>query len=35
VTGEEVEISNPKETATVRVVPAATRTVEWGMTFAK
>ena len=32
--GEKVEIASQKETATVRFVPAATRTVEWKMTFA-
>ena len=35
VTGEKVEIANQKETATARTVPAATKTVEWRMTFAK
>ena len=27
--------SNPQETATVRIVPTATRTGEWQMTFSK
>jgi len=35
VTGETVDIANREETATVRVVPSATKTVEWRMTFAK
>jgi len=35
IVGEKAEIANQKETATVRVVPAATKTVEWRMTFAK
>ncbi|NQU22662.1 MAG: hypothetical protein HQ567_15405, partial [Candidatus Nealsonbacteria bacterium] len=35
VEGEETEISNLKETATVRIVPSATKTVEWKMTFTK
>ena len=33
--GEKVEIANLKEIATVRIVPTATRTVEWKMKFAK
>ena len=35
VGGEEVEIANQEETATVRIVPSATRTVQWKMTFAE
>ncbi|KPK48513.1 MAG: hypothetical protein AMK72_06755 [Planctomycetes bacterium SM23_25] len=35
VAGEKAEIANQEETATVRTVPAATKTVEWRMTFAK
>ena len=35
VTGEKVEIANLKEIATVRIVPTATRTVEWKMKFTK
>lgn len=35
VAGEKAEIANQKETGTVRTVPAATKTVEWRMTFAK
>ncbi len=35
VEGEKAEIANGKEVATVRVVPSATRTVEWTMAFAK
>ena len=31
--GEKVEIASGQETATVRVVPAATKTVEWKMIF--
>jgi len=31
--GEKVEFANQKETATVRIVPSATRTVEWKVTF--
>jgi len=34
VTGETVEIANQDETATVRIVPSATKTVEWKMNFA-
>ena len=33
VAGEKVEIANQQETATVRIVPSATRTVAWEMTF--
>ena len=29
--GEKVELENQKETATVRITPSATRTVEWKM----
>jgi hypothetical protein len=35
VGGEKVECVNRKETATVRIVPLTTKTVEWKMTFAK
>jgi len=35
VDGETAEISNQKETAAVRIVPSATKTLEWMMTFAK
>jgi len=34
VGGEKVEIANQKETATIRIVPSATKTVEWKMAFA-
>jgi hypothetical protein len=34
-TGGKAELANQKETATVRVVPSATKTVEWKMQFAK
>ena len=34
VGGEKVEIANQAETATVRVVPSATKTVEWKIKFA-
>lgn len=34
VGGEQVELANQKETATVRIVPSATKTVQWQMTFA-
>jgi len=34
VTGETAEIANQDETATVRIVPSATKTVEWKMNFA-
>jgi hypothetical protein len=34
VTGEQVEVSNQTNTATVRIVPSATKTVAWKMTFA-
>ncbi len=33
--GEKVEIAGQKETATVRKVPAATRTVEWKVMCAR
>jgi hypothetical protein len=33
--GEKVEIAHQTETATARIVPTATKTVEWKMTFAK
>jgi len=32
--GEKTEFENQKETATVRILPSATKTVEWKMTFA-
>jgi len=35
VGGETVELANQAETATVRVLPSATRTVAWKMAFAK
>ena len=35
VSGEKVEIAHQTETATARIVPTATKTVEWKMTFAK
>jgi hypothetical protein len=35
VAGEKVEIANQTETATVRVVPSATKTVEWAIGFSK
>jgi hypothetical protein len=35
VAGEKAEIASQQETATVRIVPTATRTVEWKMTFSK
>jgi hypothetical protein len=35
VTGERTEFANQTETATVRIVPSATKTVEWKMTFEK
>ena len=35
VGGEKVKFANQKETATVRFVPSATKTVEWKMKFAK
>ena len=35
VSGEKVEIGNQTETATVRMVPSASKTVEWKMKFAK
>ena len=35
VGGEDAEFANQTETATVRIVPSATKTVEWKMTFAK
>ena len=35
VSGEKVKIANRKETATVRIIPSATKTVEWKMTFAR
>ena len=35
VGGEKVESTSQKETATVRIVPSATKTVEWKMSFAE
>jgi len=35
VGGEKVEFANQQETATVRVVPSATKTVEWKLKFTK
>ena len=35
VGGEQAEIANQTETATVRIVPSATKSVEWKMSFAK
>ena len=35
VSGEKAEIANARETATVRIVPSATKTVEWKMAFEK
>jgi len=35
VAGEKAEIASQQETATVRIVPSATKTVEWKMTFSK
>jgi len=35
LSGEKVESANQKETATVRIVPSATKNVEWKMTFAE
>ena len=32
--GEKVEFANQAETATIRIVPAATKTVEWRVSFA-
>lgn len=34
VGGEKAEFANQKQTATVHVVPSATKTIEWKMTFA-
>jgi len=34
-TGEETEIANQIETATVRMVPSATKEVRWQLTFNK
>jgi len=33
--GEKAEIANQQETATVRIVPSTTRTVDWKLTFSK
>ena len=35
VSGENMEIANQEETAIVRIIPSATKTVEWKMRFAK
>ena len=35
ISGEKVEVTSQTETATVRIVPSTTKTVEWKMTFAK
>lgn len=35
VSGEKVEVANQAETASVRIVPSATKDVEWKMTFAR
>jgi len=35
VVGEKVEIANQQETAAVRIVPSATKTVAWEMSFAR
>ena len=35
VGSEKAEFANQQETATVRVVPSSTRTVEWKLKFAK
>ena len=35
VSGEKAEIAEPAETATVRIVPSATKTVEWKIMFEK
>jgi len=35
VDGEKVEFANQAETAAIRMVPAATKTVEWRVSFAK
>ncbi|MBN2130189.1 MAG: hypothetical protein JW741_11870 [Sedimentisphaerales bacterium] len=35
VEGAKVEIANRKETATVRIVPTATKTVAWKVTFSR
>ena len=35
VAGEKAEIANRNETATVRIVPSATKTVDWKVTFAQ
>lgn len=32
---EKAEFANQTETATVRIVPSATKTVQWSMTFVK
>jgi len=33
--GEKVEVANQTETATVRIIPSATKTLEWKMRFAR
>ena len=35
VDGEKVEFANQAETAAIRIVPAATKTVKWRVSFAK
>ena len=35
VSGEQVEIATQNKTAAVRIIPAATRPVEWKISFAK
>jgi hypothetical protein len=35
VGGEKAEVGNQQETATVRIVPSATKTVEWKLAFGK
>ncbi|MCX6998009.1 MAG: alpha-galactosidase [Kiritimatiellaeota bacterium] len=35
VTGEKAETANQSETATVRIIPSATKTVEWKLAFTK
>jgi hypothetical protein len=32
--GEQVEIANQQEAATARILPLATKTVDWTMSFA-
>jgi hypothetical protein len=35
VSGEKAEVANQQETATVRIVPSVTKTVEWKLAFGK